>query len=155
MTDHDTSIAALEVWLSLSHVKTMVDRAAKELLQDFAQYPDRISMAMPVPKAPNLPESAKSFRLFVLRPNAKYPFERHSNSHQWVRSLQGQGTIEIKQPSGDSIFHHLSDGEPPLRRWSSLPADTWHRPRATGEDVWLVATFHSAANVMDEYENES
>ena len=155
MKDRDTSIKALETWLSLPLVKTMVDRAVTDILQDFSNTPDRISMAMPIPNTPDLPEAAKSFRLFVLRPRSKYPFERHSNSHQWVRSLKGQGSIEIKQSSGDTIFHHLSENEPRLKKWSSLPADTWHRPRATGEDVWLVATFHSAAEVKDEYENES
>jgi hypothetical protein len=155
MTDQDTSIAALEAWLSLAHVKAMVDKAALALLRDFSQTPNRISMAMPLPQAPNLPGAAKSFRLFALRPDSGYPFERHSNSHQWVCSLRGQGTIEIKEKSGSVLFHHLSAGEPPSERWSSLPAGTWHRPRATGEAVWLVATFHSPADFMDEYENES
>ena len=155
MAEQETAISALEAWLSQPQVKALVDSASTELLQDFAQTPDRISMAMPIEQISNLPEAAKSFRLFALRPKSNYPFERHSNSHQWVRSLQGQGTIEIKQSSGDSIFHHLSEKEPLLKKWSSLPADTWHRPQATGEDVWLVATFHSAENVMDEYDNES
>ena len=155
MTDQDTTIAALEAWLSRPNVKAIVDVTTTELLRLFAQTPDRASMAMPIPQVPELPEAVKSFRQFALRPKANYPFERHPNSHQWVRSLRGQGTIEIKQTSGDSLFHHLSASEQPLKQWSSLPANTWHRPQATGEEVWLVATFHSAANVMDEYEDES
>ena len=155
MTDQDTTIAALEAWLSRPNVKAIVDGTTTELLRLFAQTPERASMAMPIPQAPDLPEVAKSFRLFALRPKANYPFERHPNSHQWVRSLQGQGTIELKQTSGDSLFHRLSASEQLLKRWSSVSGNTWHRPQAAGEEVWLVATFHSAANVMDEYEDVS
>jgi len=155
MSDSDTTVEALEKWLSRPDVAAMVDEKATGLLRRMEKKPESNAMASPLPGVRGLPDDVKSFRLFALRPAARYPFERHSNSRQWVRSLKGRGIIELRQTSGASLFHHLSTGDNAAQSWSSMPAGTWHKPQAAGNEIWLVATFHSSADVADEYENHT
>jgi hypothetical protein len=103
----------------------------------------------------SLPADIKSCRVFVLRAGSEFQTERHPNSHQLVLSLEGTGKIRVfEKPTPRDVFLR-SDMHGPLElRWASLSENIWHQPVSGNED-WVVLTFHTASEMelIDEYKD--
>ncbi len=101
----------------------------------------------------SLPPNIKSCRVFVLGAGREFHTERHPNSHQRVLSLEGTGKIRVFEKPTPRDVSLRSDMHGPLeRRWASLSENIWHQPVSGNED-WVVLTFHTASEMelIDEY----
>jgi hypothetical protein len=93
-----------------------------------------------------LPPEIASCWVFVLRPGAALPAERHSNSHQRSLSLKGTGTFELRE-NGRWVAYPIKDSA-----WASAPTGMWHRWFAGPEPLALLS-FHTvrAEDLIEEH----
>ncbi len=144
-------INKLEEWWSLPKNQNILTNSVKELESRMEKDPLKISDTISIDHL-DLPNTINTLRIFALRPDSKYPLERHLNSDQWIKTLVGSGHIEVHSDSNQVIFHQLNERQTGSDAWSYVAAKIWHRPANTAGDLWITAAFHTAAKVIDEFE---
>lgn len=94
-----------------------------------------------------IPEQINLCRLFVLKANTKSKIERHRNSIQRTKTIQGAGEIRVFTHN-EWTSHNFNS----VQQWIVLKENTWHEPIAQGEN-WITITFHTAGEneIIDEY----
>lgn len=90
-----------------------------------------------------LPELYKSVRVFGIRREKEFPRERHLNSHQRVRSLEGEGEMLVYFGNEAQSFRLSSaEGLPLWDKWVSVPKSIWHRIIGRSS-IWVGMAFHT------------
>lgn len=96
-----------------------------------------------------LPKEIGSCRVSAMRKGTQCRRERHPNADQYVVSLQGRGEIWVLETDSwrkDIVTSHSLEA-----RLHYVPAGTWHQPTASQGGDWVVAAFHTAIDVEDNY----
>jgi hypothetical protein len=136
----------LDEALSDESVRASIDTIARRVDQKLSDSSDDALVWEPVPLglySEELPEIIRSSWVFVIRANTNTGAERHSNSHQFMMSYEGQGDIQVKR--GDHWFSNRLVsvlGNTLEKRWVSIPPGIWHRV-VTDESNWTVVSFHT------------
>lgn len=101
-----------------------------------------------------LPPAAGSVRVVAGRAAAQQRLERHANSHQFLLALGGPLQTHVKTARGWRVdrYGHATNAGALDERWHVVPAGQWHKTETAGPQPWVVATFHSAVQVSDEYD---
>jgi hypothetical protein len=100
---------------------------------------------------PPLPAGVAFCRVAAMRPGVEFKRERHDNSNQFLYSIRGSGETRVLR-AGEWVADTYGTGTPTLEtRWHVAPKDFWHQSVAHGSDPWVLAAFHSASKVNDEY----
>jgi len=147
----------LERLLHEPGIKAGLEEKAEELRKILRQNPEQVSATKTVGLelfGDRLPAEIKLCRVFLLRVGAKAKVERHTNSIQRLYSLEGAGSILIRE--GQNWRSQEMSSKPATRleeRWSWVGANVWHQPAAVRED-WVTVAFHTAGSdeIVDEYQ---
>ena len=124
------------------------------LIDGLRQRSDAIQAWEPIDTAHlgfKLPAGVASTWLFVLRPRATFPSERHPNSWQRSLALQGRATFELYS---DGVWvPHVLDGSRATiaERAVSIRPGVWHRIEV-GAEPFVSLSFHTveAAELIEE-----
>ena len=92
----------------------------------------------------NLSDEFRTCRAFGIRAGEKLKIERHTNSHQRMLTLNGDGSVFILRDQGWKLCRQHSGKEAPLEeKWVSIEPDLWHLP-VGGPKGWIGLAFHTA-----------
>ncbi len=115
------------------------------LVDRLHQRPDAIQAWEPIDTARlgfELPAGVVSTWLFVLRPRATFPSERHPNSWQRSLALGGRATFELYS-DGVWVPHVLDGGRATIaERAVSIQPGVWHRIEV-GAEPFVSLSFHT------------
>jgi hypothetical protein len=127
-------------------VRAFIDAAARRLERRLLAEPGAPMAWETVPLSlfdAGLPETIRSGWVFILRAYATTGAERHPNSHQRTLSYIGRGDLQTMKNGRWTSHPLVSDPEaPPGKRWTSIPANTWHQAVVCGGN-WVVVSFHT------------
>jgi hypothetical protein len=99
------------------------------------------------------PDVIGSIRVVVARDGGGDSIERHSNSTQYLFALDGPVETHVHITDGWRVDRYGQRGSADLEdRWHVVPLGTWHRSVSPGARSWAVVAFHSAREVIDEYQ---
>ncbi|MDP9196158.1 MAG: hypothetical protein M3O22_05240 [Pseudomonadota bacterium] len=149
-------IRELDRFVADPAVTAFLSRAGQEVLALLEQNPAEAAVAVTVPLQ-DLPVAPPSFiqtlRMAAFRPGLEMERERHPNSFQFLYCIEGTGETRVLRNGVWEADSYGSDrNEAFENRWHAVPDNTWHQSVATGSASWILATFHTAQNVQDEYE---
>jgi hypothetical protein len=134
-------------------VQRNLEAAAKSAAQQLVDDPKLAAGVSPLDfsSLPPLPDGVASCRVAAMRPGLEFKRERHDNSEQFLFSISGSGETRVLR--GDTWEADIyGTGEPALdSRWHATPRNAWHQSVAHGSDPWILAAFHTATKVHDEY----
>lgn len=150
MNPDQVNVDGLESWWAEAKNQNAFNDSIQELTMRMNQNPEKISETITI-ESLILPKGIGTLRVFALRAASNYPLERHLNSNQWIKTLSGNGSIEVHQENGEAIYHNLSDQMNGEKAWSLVHEKVWHRPINRSETLWITAAFHTAQKVIDEF----
>lgn len=99
-----------------------------------------------------VPPAIGTIRVAISRAGRDAALERHPNSTQVLLVLDG--TIETHTETADGWrIDRYGDGSAAVleNRWHFVPQGMWHKSRAPGPGDCVLAVFHSAREVQDQY----
>jgi len=99
-----------------------------------------------------VPPAIGTIRVAISRAGLDTALERHPNSTQVLLVLDGTIETHIETADGWRVDRYGEGSAAVLEnRWHFVPQGVWHKSRAPGPGDCVVAAFHSAREVQDQY----
>ena len=140
-------LSALDAIVRRRAVKAEIDAAILRLERRLASDSAAPMAWETLPRAlddPGLPAGIRSGWVFILRAGAITGAERHPNSHQRTLSYRGRGDLQILE--GPLWRRGVLTSAPSaslVKRWASIPPNTWHQVVVGKKADWVVVSFHT------------
>ena len=151
MENYEEKIQALELWWEQCILQNQLTEYLSNIKAKLNEHPKAGFASIEI-LGNKWPNGLQTLRIFALRPGIEYPKERHLNSTQWIKTISGEGQIEVWESGKEMELHRLKEGQTGVPAWSTVASKIWHRPVNTGTRTWVTAAFHSADKVEDEFE---
>jgi len=98
------------------------------------------------------PPAIGTIRVAINRAGLDTALERHPNSTQVLFVLDGQIETHIETADGWRVDRYGEGSAAVLEnRWHFVPQGVWHKSCAPGPGDCVLAVFHSAREVQDQY----
>jgi hypothetical protein len=149
-------IEALNRFAARPDVLAVLRRAQADAMKELQRDPNLaasfISLDLASPGF-TAPDGIGSVRVVVTRDADGDAVERHANSIQYLFALDGPVETHVMTENGWRVDRYgLGDAAVLEDRWHVVPLGLWHKTVAPGASNWGIVAFHSAREVIDEYQ---
>jgi len=146
----------LSNFLESQEVKPAIQRAVGEIRATLSENDgsETASISITAEQLPGIefPEFGQLIRVYGARAGNKGKVERHPNSFQSMKTVQGNAITRVFDAKGNYVDQITDAASDEMNKWSFVQENTWHQPIA-GNENWIAVTFHSspADSLIDEY----
>ena len=148
------AVLTLDAFASRTDVKAKLNQAREDVLRKLLADTFQHSSAFGIDLAEfeNIPNFLGTLRVAGFRAGFEAQNEVHPNSDQFTLTLAGRGRTIVEVENGFRTDRYgVGYGDSLHSKWHFAPREQFHQHIAGESEIWIVAAFHTAHEVITNY----